>query len=98
MNERPCRCGGTLKPAVRYETQPMRTVDVRCCFDCGAEQPPLYRRHREQRNGEPYAQQAWCQWCGRSFSRVARRKPLYCNHSCMGRALAARVKRKGRAA
>ena len=52
---RPCAdCGGTMQPAKRYEAT--RTVDVHCCFSCGAEHPPLYAENRIYRR--------ICAWCG----------------------------------
>lgn len=56
---RPCdECSGVMQPAKRYERT--QTVGVHCCFECGADTPPLYPGTTIRR--------VVCQWCGVRFT------------------------------
>ena len=79
-------CGNWMTPAVRYEES--RTIDVRICWDCGAEDRPLYRRSRFERNGDPWDWITLCPHCGTSFfgPREGNGPRTYCSMACATRA------------
>jgi hypothetical protein len=56
-----------MVPATRFESAPAVTVDVLICWECGAEDPPLYRRTTIQRNATTSTTPARCDECGVEF-------------------------------
>ena len=84
-----CGCGAWKVPALRYEAS--RTVETRCCFRCGEEDPPLYRRSRFQRNGP---ESVPCKFCKQPFPRRSNYPhQQFCGRVCQGRAWAANTHR-----
>lgn len=67
---KPCSCGHVMTPGRRYEAT--RTLDVSICWQCGAEDPPLYRR--------PVVHRRHCRWCGDAFFADDDRKA--CSEGC----------------
>lgn len=80
-----CPCGGLMAPALRYEAS--RTVEVRCCWRCGLEDPPLYKRSRLERNGPEFLAGGACEGCGKAFClRPDYPTQRFCGRLCQGRA------------
>jgi hypothetical protein len=87
-----CRCGGLMEPALRYEAT--ATVLVAVCWQCGAEDPPLYQRTALQRNGMPFDQESVCPRCAKPFMRASSRvdKQRHCSLRCQRLAASAQVR------
>lgn len=54
-------CGHLMTPGLRYEAT--RTVDVRICWTCGNETPPLYGQ-----SARLVTRTRGCGWCGERFA------------------------------
>lgn len=68
---RPCnRCTGTMVPASRLEAAG-RTVAVLICWQCGADDPPLYRRATAPATVAAEERAPLCDWCGMPFAETA---------------------------
>lgn len=62
---RPCACGGVQRQSWRYEAHGV--VNTWCCYDCGDESPPKYRRDSAGRNGTIWTAESVCETCGARF-------------------------------
>ena len=78
-----CQCGGKPSPAQRVEAD--QTVDVRICWTCGAEEPPLYPRTQRQRDGDPFDLEAVCEECEQPFCQSRRHRSDLCGLACSTR-------------
>ncbi len=80
----PCRCGGVMQPATRFEAT--QTVAVLCCWGCGAEDPPMAWAARLP---APRA----CRYCDAQFTPPDPRS-RYCSDGCAIRADRIAIDRK----
>lgn len=90
-----CReCGATMTPSLRYEVGRNEPIPVLCCWECGAEIPPLYQRPVSLRDDPGYRRMApaVCEECALEFAGHPSSRLRFCSQGCALAAARRRVK------
>lgn len=88
MTETPCdRCDGVMTDGLRYE--PVRTVPVLICWDCGSEDPPFVQQQPAR------SRLRTCTWCFVRFPIVpTNQSQTTCSPACAGHQAANAAERR----